>query len=69
MAQNMAWNTGMKLQKRATKYHINPPTSEMSSLKKSLKGSLIVLEHVKSQLVKTISERTSLQPCFSKQMD
>lgn len=29
MAQNMAWNSGMKLQKRATKYQINPPASEM----------------------------------------
>lgn len=29
MAQKMAWNTGMKLQKRATKYYINSPASEM----------------------------------------
>lgn len=28
MAQNMAWNTGMKLPKRATKYHINPAANE-----------------------------------------
>lgn len=28
MAQNMAWNTGMKLQKRTTKHHVNPPVGE-----------------------------------------
>lgn len=28
-----AWNTGMKLQKRTTKHHVNPPVSETQSLK------------------------------------
>lgn len=47
MAQNMAWNTGMKLQKGVTKYHVNPPARDVI-IEIIFKRKPNCLEHIKS---------------------